>query len=158
LKVSVRAPSEPGKFRLLWDVEQEDQLWFSSEPKAVLVESDVAVSGPLVGLLPASRIQFVPHQKARPGRGVLWRAALRMIAAHPVTGVGPDNFRLNYGEYAGIANADPRVHSNNMYLEVIAGTGVVGGLAFLWLAWRAGGRLLAIYRHGDAALGAGVAA
>ena len=158
LLASVRAPGEPGRFRLLWDVEQEDQLWFSSEPKAVLVETDSAVSGPLLALLPVSRIQFVPHQQARPGRGVLWRAALRMIAAHPITGVGPDNFRLNYGEYAGIANADSRVHSNNMYLEVIAGTGVVGGLAFLWLAWRAGGRLLAIYRHGDAALGAGVAA
>jgi O-antigen ligase len=89
---------------------------------------------------------------------VLWRAALRMFAAHPITGVGPDNFRLTYGQYAGIANADPRVHSNNMYLEVIAGTGALGGVAFLWLAWRAVGRMLALCRHGDAAMGAGIAA
>jgi hypothetical protein len=158
LQANVRAPGEPGRFRLLWDIEQQDQLWFSSEPKAVLVETDTSVTGPLVALLPISRIQFVPHQKARPGRAVLWRAALRMIAAHPLTGVGPDNFRLNYGEYAGIANADARVHSNDMYLEVIAGTGLLGGLAFLWLAWRASGRILALCRHGDAALGAGIAA
>jgi hypothetical protein len=158
LRASVRAPGEPGRFRLLWDIEQEDQLWFSSEPKAVLVETDASVDGPLLAMLPASRIQFIPHQRARPGRAVLWRAALRMIAAHPITGVGPDNFRLDYGEYAGIANADPRVHSNNMYLEVIAGTGILGGLAFLWLGWRAFGRILSLCVHGDAAIAAGIAA
>jgi hypothetical protein len=158
LRVSVRAPGEPGRFRLLWDVEQEDQLWFSSEPEALLVETDASVNGPVVALLPASQIQFVPQKHARPGRAVLWRAALRMIAAHPITGVGPDNFRLNYGAYAGIVNADARVHSNDMYLEVIAGTGLLGGLAFLWLAWRASGRIFALCRHGDAALCAGVAA
>jgi hypothetical protein len=158
LRASVRAPGEAGRFRLLWDIEQQDQLWFSSEPKAVLVETDTLVSGPLVTTLPVSRIQFIPHQKARPGRAVLWRAALRMIAAHPLTGVGPDNFRLAYGDYAGIANADSRVHSNNMYLEVVAGTGMLGGLAFVWLAWRVWGRILALCLRGDRTLGAGVAA
>jgi O-antigen ligase len=142
----------------LWDIEQQNQLWFSSEPKAILVQTDTSVSGPLVTTLPISSIQFIPHQKARPGRAVLWRAALRMIAAHPLTGVGPDNFRLTYGDYAGIANADSRVHSNNMYLEVIAGTGILGGLAFLWLAWRVWGRILALCLRGDRTLGAGVAA
>src|SRR5262249_25537292 len=137
LQVSVRAPGEPGRYRLLWDIEQQDQLWFSSEPRSVLVETAASVDGPLVSALPASQIQFIPNRMARPGRAVLWRAALRMFAAHPLTGVGPDNFRLQYGTYAGIANADQRVHSNNMYLEVIAGTGIVGALAFLWLAWRA---------------------
>jgi O-antigen ligase len=81
-----------------------------------------------------------------------------MIAAHPMTGVGPDNFRLEYGDYAGIVNADSRVHSNNMYLEVMAGTGVLGGLAFVWLMWRASGRILALCLRRDLALGAGVAA
>jgi hypothetical protein len=158
LRASVRAPGEPGRYRLLWDIEQQDQLWFSSEPRSVLVETNASVDGPLVSTLPLSRIQFIPHQKARPGRAVLWRAALRMFAAHPLTGVGPDNFRLEYGTYAGIANADPRVHSNNMYLEVMAGTGILGGLAFLWLAWRASGRILALWLRGTRTLGAGVAA
>ena len=62
-----------------------------------------------------------------------------MIAAHPVLGVGPDNFRLLYGEYAGLPGADPRMHSNDMYLEIIAGSGLLGGLAFAWLLWRAAG-------------------
>src|SRR6185436_20358804 len=45
--------------------------------------------------------------------------------------------RLAYGAYAGFAAADPRTHSNNMYLEMFAGGGVVVGSAFLWLFWRA---------------------
>jgi len=68
---------------------------------------------------------------------VLWRAAARMIADRPFFGVGPDNYRLLYGSYAGIVPSDPRVHSNNMYLEVLAGGGLAGGLAFAWLVWRA---------------------
>ena len=64
-----------------------------------------------------------------------------MIAAHPFLGVGPDNFRLSYGDYAGLTPADPRIHSNSMYLEVLAGGGLAGGLAFGWLLWRAAGVL-----------------
>jgi len=45
-----------------------------------------------------------------------------------------------------------------MYLEVMAGTGILGGLAFLWLAWRASGRILALWLRGNRTLGAGVAA
>jgi hypothetical protein len=154
----VRAPGEPGTFRLLWDVEQQDSLWFTSEPEAVLVETTTSVSGPVVSLLPVSRIQFIPQQKARPRRAVLWRAALRMIAAHPLAGVGPDNFRLQYGGYAGIANADTRVHSNNMYLEVLAGSGIIGGLAFLWLAWQVVRRIGALCRDSAPLLAGGIAA
>jgi len=36
--------------------------------------------------------------------------------------------------------SDSRVHSNNMYLEVLTGGGLAGGLAFAWLCWRAARR------------------
>ena len=49
-------------------------------------------------------------------------------------GVGPDNFRLLYGAYAGLPGADARTHSNNMYLEMLAGGGLRGGAAFGWLS------------------------
>jgi O-antigen ligase len=55
-----------------------------------------------------------------------------MFAAHPLLGVGPDNFRLLYGRYAGIPGADPRTHSNNMYLEILAGGGLLAAAAFAW--------------------------
>ena len=84
-----------------------------------------------------------PRPTVRPGRFVLWRAAATMFAAHPLLGVGPDNFRLAYGAYAGLPGADARMHSNNMYLEMLAGGGLVVGAAFLWLVWRAAAQLRA---------------
>ena len=75
----------------------------------------------------------MPVAAARPGRFVLWSAAARMWREHPLLGVGPDNFRLLYGRYGSIVNADPRVHSNNTYIELLAGMGLAGAAVLAWL-------------------------
>jgi len=140
MEADVRAPRQPGQYRLAWDVVVEHRLWFGTEPGAAPMLSRVTVSG---DVLDASvRTTPPPKLTVRPGRLQLWTAAVKMIAAHPLLGVGPDNFRLLYGDYAGLSTADPRTHSNDMYLEVLAGSGLVGGLAFAWLLWRAAGVLL----------------
>jgi hypothetical protein len=132
----VRAPHQPGEYRLEWDVVQEHRLWFNTEPGALDASySQATVSGMATGGPIATTPR--PRQAVRPGRLLLWRAAARMFAAHPLLGVGADNFRLQWGPYAGLRNADPRIHSNNMYIEMFVGGGLVGGLAFLWLVWRA---------------------
>ena len=77
----------------------------------------------------------LPLTMERPGRLRLWRAAAAMFAAHPLLGVGPDNFRLLHGGFAGLSNPDPRMHSNNMYLEILVGSGLLGAVAFGWLVW-----------------------
>ena len=41
------------------------------------------------------------------------------------------------------ANADAQIHSNSMYIEMAVGGGLLGGVAFLWLVWRAAGRCAA---------------
>ncbi len=142
IDADIWAPGEPGRYVLAWDVVQEGQLWFSTEPGSTTTLSTATVSGsPGSGseseVGPAPRV--IPPTVVRPGRLTLWLAAARMIAVHPVLGVGPDNFRLQYGPYARLAraDADPRTHSNNMYVEMMAGSGIAGGLAFLWLVWRA---------------------
>jgi hypothetical protein len=137
LQARVSAPRQAGEYRLLWDIEQENRLWFSTEPGAGLFFTRATVSGSAAGAFDTSRLMTLPQKAARPRRGVLWRAAARMVAAHPLIGVGPDNYRLLYGGYAGLESADPRVHSNNMYLEILVGGGFAGGLAFAWLCWRA---------------------
>jgi O-antigen ligase len=85
-----------------------------------------------------------------------------MLVAHPLLGVGPDNFRLLYGTYADISDADPRLHSNNMYLELLVGAGAIGALALLWFLWRAGRSFWALARKstdfGLTTLSAGVVA
>ena len=85
----------------------------------------------------------MPKAAIRLGRLKLWQAAIRMLGAHPILGVGPDNFRLLYGSYAGVPNADTRVHTNNMYLEILVGAGIAGMCGFLWLFWRAA-RILSV--------------
>ncbi|MBI3401875.1 MAG: O-antigen ligase family protein [Acidobacteria bacterium] len=156
MQAEVRAPRQPGQYRLSWDVVLEHQLWFSTEPGAMPMLSRATVSGDALETI--ARTTPPPKPTVRPGRLQLWTAAARMIAAHPLLGVGPDNFRLSYGEYAGLTPADPRIHSNNMYLEVLTGSGVVGGLAFAWLLWRSAGVLLPNWSAPSGAAAMGVAA
>jgi hypothetical protein len=136
----VRAPRQPGRYRLEWDVVQEGRLWFNTEPGAAdVTSSQVTVDGVAPANDVLGKTSPVPSRAVRPGRLLLWRAAARMFAAHPILGVGPDNFRLRYGQFAGLLAADERVHSNNMFIEMIVGGGLIGGLAFLWLTWRSAG-------------------
>jgi O-antigen ligase len=141
----------------MWDLEQEGRLWFSTEPEAQLVFTEGTITGPVTRGMTITGPRRIPRAAARPGRLVLWRGALRMLAAFPVLGVGPDNFRLLYGSYAGLAYADPRVHSNNMYLEIAAGTGMLGSIAAAWLGVRLAAHATRAAAQGDP-LGPAIAA
>lgn len=84
---------------------------------------------------------------ASAGRLSIWRTALAMAAAHPLTGVGVRGFRYAYPDYAAPgdrfvdANTDTGAsHAHQIVLEVASETGVVGLLFWLagaWLALRA---------------------
>lgn len=156
LTAVIGGPGRPGTFRLMWDIEQQKRLWFSTEPEAVLAFSSADVVGPVTAVRPGRGPHRIPRSEVRPGRLRLWAAAMRMVAAHPFLGVGPDNYRLLYGQFSTIVPADPRVHSNNMYIEVLAGMGLAGLVALLWVAARSGLAALAAWRVSDE--GAGVAA
>lgn len=141
----VRVPRETGDYRLAWDVVQEHRLWFGAEPGSVTTFTAVKVEGALVAGAPPAPASSrrspsaLPSPVDVPGRLELWRAAVHMAADHPWAGVGPDNFRWRYGAYLGDANADTRVHSNNLYLEVLTGGGVMAATAFAWFLWRLAG-------------------
>jgi hypothetical protein len=151
----VTAPRQAGRYRLAWDVVQEHRLWFTTEPGAIPSLSSAVVRG-APGAIETFAPPLVP---VRPGRFVLWSAAAKMLAAHPLFGVGPDNFRLSYGDYAELPTADPRVHSNNMYIEVAAGGGLVVFAAFVWLMRSTARSVSALLRTAPStAIGAGLAA
>ncbi|HMD37034.1 MAG TPA: O-antigen ligase family protein [Vicinamibacterales bacterium] len=153
----VSAPRQAGSYRIAWDVVQEHRLWFTTEPGAIASVSNAVVRG-MAGAIATSAPPLIT---VRPGRLVLWSAAAKMFAAHPLFGVGPDNFRLAYGEYADLPVADPRVHSNSMYIELAAGGGIVVFAVFAWLLRSAAGCVAALLRRvtaQDAAIGAGIAA
>lgn len=129
--VSVTAPGEPGQYTLVWDVVHETRAWLSTEG-VTPARTVVQVDGPRTAAV-ATVMPRLPQTDPRPTRPQLWRAAVRIAAERPVFGIGPDNFRHVYGRYAGVSTWDTRVHANNMYLEVLAGAGVAGLLALLWL-------------------------
>jgi O-antigen ligase/polysaccharide polymerase Wzy-like membrane protein len=162
LPVRVEAPMRSGEYRIMWDIERENSLWFSTEPGASMFVSRAKVTGPDVGPLGLVTSVPLPQPAARLGRLALWRAAVRMFAERPITGVGPDNYRLLYGGYAGVGTFDTRVHTNNMYLEVLVSAGLLGGLAFMWFCWRAFREFAAASQaaadRSRALMGAGVAA
>jgi O-antigen ligase len=85
--------------------------------------------------------------EASAGRLRIWRTALAMGAAHPLTGVGVRGFRYAYPDYA--AAGDTFVdtssdtgasHAHQIVLEVFSETGVLGlvcWIAGVWFALRA---------------------
>src|SRR5262249_49849786 len=138
------------------------RVWFSLERDAEATLTQTVVSGAPTGRIGAPRELVLPRGPARPGRFILWGAGWQLWRGHPWLGVGPDNFRLLYGPYAHIANADPRVHSNNMYLEVLIGGGLLAAAAFAWLCSRLVQLTIRLFRSrdpGDVGMaGAGAAA
>jgi O-antigen ligase len=153
LLARVRAPQRAGRYRLMWDLEQRNRLWFSTEPSALLYVTEARVTGLSSAMPETSGPRHVPAAAVRPGRSVLWLAAWRMFVAHPVLGLGPDNYRLSYGDYVTVPKADPRVHSNNMYLELLTGTGAIGLVCAGWVGVRVARRCVVSLRRPSARAG-----
>jgi hypothetical protein len=173
LAAVVRTPAEPGRYGLHLDVVQEHVTWFEDQGSAGLdasVEiSDTAPAAPVIALAtagPALAAASGPGREADEsasptvGRGQLWRAAVAAFRRHPVFGLGPDNFRRAYGEYAGLPNPDERLHANSLYFETLSTLGASGlvALALLvgtlwWSGRRALGRLALASADGRLALG-----
>jgi len=77
--------------------------------------------------------------EASAGRLRIWSTAARMVAAHPVAGVGVRGFRYAYPQYAGPGDAfvdakadEGAMHAHQLALEVLSETGFIGLL--LWVA------------------------
>jgi O-Antigen ligase len=157
IRAHVHAPRQAGSYRIAWDLVQEDRLWFTTEPGATASVSNAVVRGAAGSIATTAP----PIITVRPGRLVLWSAAARMFAEHPLFGVGPDNFRLAYGPYTDLPAADPRVHANNMYIDLAAGGGIVVFAVFAWFLRSTAGCVSSLLRRvtpQDAAIGAGIAA
>ena len=91
-------------------------------------------------------VQDVDH--ALSGRTRIWSAALCMVRAHPINGVGARGFRDAFascdpeaGEVAAWGTG-PALHAHQIVLEVLSETGLIGmlfwlaGAAMAWRAWR----------------------
>jgi hypothetical protein len=130
-------PDSPGKYRLLIELFARNFEWFShAGARPAVIEADIQPgivrtteqadpgTDPLVPSQTGT-IETLPRIE-------LWRAAVRMFKAHPL-GVGPDNYRLLYGRFLGMTRWNTNIYSNNLYLELLAGSGVLGLAAFVLL-------------------------
>jgi O-antigen ligase len=61
-------------------------------------------------------------------RGEIWRGTLRMIADHPVFGVGLGAFATMYPRYDEGNGLRYTAEAHNEYLQLLAETGIVGGI------------------------------
>jgi hypothetical protein len=137
VQATVRAPSRPGRYVLWWDLVHEHTTWFSEHGNPGLREQLVVRGGPALHGLPAAATPVAPPMKERKtlARGTLWRAAVKLFRAHPLVGIGPDNFRHRYGALLRLApdDIDERLHANSFYFETLADLGIVGSLTFALL-------------------------
>jgi hypothetical protein len=142
LDAAVQAPLTPGSYLLAWDMVVQDGGWFSERGNSV-VELPVTVAGapvmsqPAPAAEPTNTPQRIAARPAPIARSLLWRAAVTIWLAHPLIGIGPDVFRHVYGPALGLREWDDRIHTNNLYLELLAGAGVLGLAAFGALVARA---------------------
>lgn len=61
----------------------------------------------------------------------LWKTSLNIFSAHPLLGVGEDNFDAVFDHYKVEGYYDTTVHPHNDYLTVLVSSGLPGLLAFL---------------------------
>jgi hypothetical protein len=138
LSANIQAPDKPGDYLLAWDMVVEHSGWFSERGNrmgevSVMVAGVPAASQPAPSHEPAFAPQQITVRPAPPARNLLWAAAVRIWRRHLLLGIGPDTFRHMYGPELGLRTWDDRVHTNNLYLELLTGSGVVGLAAFLLL-------------------------
>jgi hypothetical protein len=166
LRAQVRAPSRPGRYVLWWDLVQEHTTWFSErgDPglrEPVVVAERGAEGGRVVGPDGTAQVPMLvrPGTPDEGSRGTLWRAAISAWRAHPLLGIGPDNFRHLSGKFHAFEHHDERMHANSLYFETLADLGMVGLLALGTLvAALAGAARRAIAEPASRILAVGVAA
>ena len=140
VRAEVRAPSRPGRYILWWDLVHEHTTWFSDRGEPGLREPVVVASAGGVPAKPAQLPMTVrPDTPDDSSRSALWRGALAAWRAHPLLGIGPDNFRHLSGQFMARERTDERLHANSLYFETVADLGTVGLLAFLVLVVALGG-------------------
>jgi len=128
---TITAPNPTLTYDIAWDVVRNGYSWFSDRGVAAAttrVGAQVASAPPPTG---TGGVVQLDTSQIGPSRSELWTAAAKMILDRPVLGVGPGTYRLRYAGYIGLGPGAVETHSNNLYLQLAAETGILGLLAFL---------------------------
>ncbi|MCU4183301.1 O-antigen ligase family protein [Acidiferrimicrobium sp. IK] len=143
--------------------EQSAGQWWSKRAAAAAIVV-LAATGATFGLAVATGTAGRLPAAVQAGQGggasrlAEWSVALRVVAAHPVTGTGPEGYRLAFGAAVGAGyqrtyGRDPlpdRAHDS--LLDVAATTGLPGLGAYLALLAVTGALMWRALRKGEAAV------
>jgi O-antigen ligase len=109
------------------------------------VGSSAAAVLVLVALITAASLPRLPERIGHVGsvliRARIWDSGLRMLADHPILGVGPDQFLNQYqSRYITQEQRDLHEdwlsHPHNILLDYWLNLGILGVFILVWLLWR----------------------
>src|SRR5262249_33003406 len=137
VNAAFRTPDAPGRYLLVFELFSHSFDWFSSTKGVIplLIRTEIRPDVERISKVSDISAEYRRGQQfgvltAKVSRESLWTAALKIFESHPF-GVGPDNYRLEYGKYLGVTRWDTRIYSNNLYLEILTGSGILGLTSFL---------------------------
>jgi O-antigen ligase len=74
----------------------------------------------------------VDTSNTRASRNEIWRASLKMFAAHPIFGVGLGGYWIGITAYHDASGVMTPQEAHNDYLELLSGAGVIGFAIGIW--------------------------
>ncbi len=119
-------------------------LWISGRLPASVISRVESVTDEITAFSDVRGVDITPENYANVERLAHWQAAINMIQANPILGVGFGNYEVAYPSYSLLNWALALGHAHNYYLNVFAEAGIIGLGAYLalWLTvilltWRA---------------------
>ncbi len=118
-------------------------------PRSIVLRLTTAATD-LISVSDVRGVEITPANYAVIERLAHWQAAMNMAEAAPLFGVGLGNYEVVYDDYRLLNWPAPLGHAHNLYLNMLAETGVVGLAAYLSF-WAVAFRMTwSLRRHPDA--------
>ena len=124
-------------------------LWFSGRFPASIQDRIDSATEELFTFNDVRAVDITSDNYAVVERLAHWQAALNMAQYNPWLGVGIGNYEIAYDEYRLINWDEPLGHAHNYYLNVLAETGIIGALCYIFMWLGLASYTLQLRRHPD---------
>jgi len=129
-------PVEPGRYVWIFELAKAHVGWFSSAGVApYIVPLEFQGGEARRFAITDSPDDYLAKDPVtvQATRSQLWKAAFKTWKTNMVLGVGPDQFRRRYQEFAPELPPDQRVRTHNIFMEALTNTGLVGLACMVFL-------------------------
>lgn len=118
-------------------------LWFSGRLPQTIITRVNSATAEFLAFQDMRGVDITPENYPVVERLAHWQAAVNMINAHPIFGVGFGNYEVVYPQFRLLNWKFPLGHAHNYYLNIWAETGMIGFTAYcvlwltvLWFTWQ----------------------